>query len=480
MKRRIALCGLVLAAATCPAYAADDSATLKSTARASIEEQRASLVTMSDAVWEFAETALHETKSSALLADYAEQQGFQVERGVAGMPTAFIASYGEGRPVIGVLGEYDALPRLSQTATTSISPLVVGGAGHGCGHNLYGVAGLGAASAIRELIDDGRISGTVRFYGTPAEESIGGKTYMAREGLFDDVDVVVSWHPASETAVDVSGSQAMVETTVEFFGVSSHAAADPWNGRSALDGLELFTHAMNLLREHVHPTVRIHYSIVDGGGAPNVVPATASAAVWIRDSEIDSVLQLYERMKVIAQGAATAAGVESKVTLIAGTYNMLNNKEAAKIAHANMLELGEITYSDDEIEFAQELQRAMGVPDIGMNGAVTPLDLDDTEISGGSTDVADVSWVVPTIDVNVVTAPADIPWHSWGVVSVSGTSIAHRGMTYAADVLAMTMVDLFTSPAALDAVQAEFREDTKDFTYKAYLPDGPPPIPAAE
>ncbi|MEE8426071.1 MAG: amidohydrolase [Woeseiaceae bacterium] len=458
----------------------DDTARLKNAAIASIDAQRATLIRMSDAVWAHAETALYETESSQLLADYAEQQGFDVERGVAGMPTAFIASYGEGKPIIGILGEFDALPRLSQAATPARSPIHDGAAGHGCGHNLFGVASLGAATAIKQLIESGELHGTIRYYGTPAEEAIGGKTYMARDGLFDDLDVALAWHPQDETRIDMAGSNAMVETMVKFTGVSSHAARDPWNGRSALDGLELFTHALNLMREHVRPSVRMHYAYVDGGGAPNVVPATASASLWLRDSKIASVMKLLERAKVMAQGAAMAAGVEAEVILVTGTYGLVNNSEVARIVQANMLQLGPIQFTAAENEFARELQKAMGVAELGLDGSVRPLDLDATEIRGSSTDVADVSWIVPTINFNIATAPVDIPWHSWGVVAASGMSIGHRGMHYASNVLATSIVDLFSSPQTIKAIRAQFREDTSAFSYKAYVPDGPPPIPNAQ
>jgi len=455
----------------------DSTAPLKDDAIDSIELQKGDLVGMSDQIWSFAETALHEAQSSALLADYAEAQGFQVERGVAGLPTAFIASYGSGRPIIGIVGEYDALPRLSQTAVPEKQPISAGAAGHGCGHNLYGSASLGAATAIKKLIASGKIKGTLRYFATPAEESIGGKTYMVRDGLFDELDVVLSWHPSHSSEMDVSGSQAMVETLVEFHGKTAHAAADPWNGRSALDGLELFTHSLNMLREHVHPTVRIHYSIVDGGGAPNVVPEFASAAVWIRDTEISNVLVLYERMQTMAAATATAAGVTATVTMVSGTYGMLQNKEAAKLVHANMLRLGEIEFDDADQAFARRLQTAMGVPDTGLDGTVQPLDLNPSKLTGGSTDLADVSWVVPTVDVNIATAPSKIPWHSWGVTAASGSPIGQKGLLYAAKVLAMTAIDLYQSPEAIDAIKAEFTENTKEFVYKAYVPDGPPPIP---
>lgn len=473
---------LILTVQSITAQAQDQDSTrqFKDAAIASVDQQGSDLVGMSDQIWAYAETALGETQSSAVLADYAEQQGFHVERGVAGMPTAFIASYGEGKPIIGIIGEFDALPRLSQTATPEKQARKEGAAGHGCGHNLYGSASLGAATAIKQLMDSGDIQGTLRYYGTPAEESIGGKTYMARESLFDDLDVVLSWHPSFSSKMDVSGSQAMVETIVKFKGRTSHAAADPWNGRSALDGLELFTHSLNLMREHVRPTVRIHYSIVDGGGAPNVVPESASASVWIRDSELKNVLVLYERMQTMADGAAMAADVTAEVILISGTYGILQNKEAAKVVHANMMSLGDLAFDEADQAFAKTLQAAMGVPDIGLDGSVQPLDLEPTEMTGGSTDLADVSWIVPTVDVNVATAPTDIPWHSWGVTASSGSPIGHKGMQYAAKVLATTAVDLFLSPEKLEAINAEFVENTSGFEYKAYVPEGPAPIPESQ
>lgn len=477
----IAACALALVPMRDVAAAGPtDVAALKDAVVDAVDQQRAGMTQMSDAIWAHAEIALAETASSALLADYAEQQGFSVTRGVAGMPTAFIASYGDGEPIIGVLGEFDALPRLSQAATPARSPRIDGGNGHGCGHNLFGVASLAAATAIKRQIEAGQLSGTIRFYGTPAEEAVGGKIYMAREGLFDDVDVALSWHPSYVTRVDTAGSQAMVETTVEFRGVAAHAAHDPWNGRSALDGLELFTHALNLWREHVRPSVRIHYAYVDGGGAANVVPATASASVWVRDNEMPSVLELYERMQKMAEGAAIAANVDVDVKLVAGTYNLLQNKELAKIVHANLRMLGPIEFTPVENEFAKELQQALGVPAVGLNGQPEPLDLEATDIDGGSTDTADVSWVVPTLEFGVATAPTDIPWHSWGVVAASGMSIGHRGMTHASKALATSLVDLYTSPEKIAAAKAQLREDLAGLSYRAYIPDGPPPVPVPE
>lgn len=261
----------------------------KKAALATLERHRGEMIKLSDQIWAYAETALQEKRSAQALADYAEQQGFKVERGVAGMPTAFVASFGAGKPIIGVLGEYDALPGISQKAQPEKEAYEAGAAGHGCGHNLFGVASLGDALAIKELIASNKLQGTIRFYGTPAEESVGGKIYMARAGLFNDLDICLAWHPDEKTRADVQSSQAMVDFIVEFKGKAAHAAFDPWNGRSAVDGVELFTHGLNMLREHVRPTVRMHYTIVNGGDVPNVIPEYAKIWCWVRDSKRSGV-----------------------------------------------------------------------------------------------------------------------------------------------------------------------------------------------
>jgi aminobenzoyl-glutamate utilization protein B len=445
---------------------------------ASIDAQRASLVSLADQVWSFAETALRETRSAALLADHAEKQGFRVERGVAGMPTAFVASYGEGRPVIAVLGEYDALPGLSQKAVPERAALQPDAPGHGCGHNLFGAASRGAAIAIKELIAAGRLAGTVRFYGTPAEEAVGGKVYMAREGLFRDVDVALAWHPADRTQADMTGGQALVDTIVEFHGRTAHAAYDPWNGRSALDALELFTHGVNMMREHVKPTVRIHYVIQQGGDVPNVVPDRARLWLWARDFERKGVDEVLERLRKAAEGAALMAGVEGGLTVQAGDYEILVNETGARLLDANLRWLGPIAYTPGEDTFAKKLQASSGVETVGMAAGIGPLEGQERE--GGSTDVGDVSWNVPTLHVSVATAPRGVPWHAWPVVAAGGMSIGHKGLVMAAKTLAATMVDLFDDPSARAAVRAEFERKTEGFVYKPYLPDGPPPLPKAE
>ncbi len=471
----VALPGLALAAPK--STKANPNHPNKEMATAAVERHRPELVDLANQVWAFAETALKETRSSKLLADYAEAQGFKVERGVAGMPTAFVASYGEGKPVIAVLGEYDALPGISQKAQPEKEPLEAGAPGHGCGHNLFGAASLGAAVAVKELLAAGKLQGTVRFYGTPAEEAVGGKIYMTREGLFKDVDVVLAWHPADEIVADTKSTQALVDFLVEFKGRTAHAAFDPWNGRSALDGLELFLHGLNLMREHVRPSVRMHYVITDGGDVPNVVPDHAAAWAWVRDTQHTSVDQLLERVRQIAQGAALAAGVEGNLRVQTGDYEMLVNRAGERLLHANMTWVGPIQFTEAEQEFAKSIQRATGVELKGLAGEIKPLDENPGPPDGGSTDVADVSWTVPVLHFSVTTAPVAAPWHAWPVAACAGMSIGHKGMTFASKVLAATMVDLFEKPETRAEIRREFEANTKGTPYKPYIPDGPPPLP---
>ncbi len=448
----------------------------KEAALASIERHREALIELSDKIWAAAETAFHEEESSRLLADYAEANGFRVTRGVAGMPTAFIAEYGSGRPIIGILGEFDALPGLSQKAVPQKEPLEPGAAGHGCGHNLFGAGSLGAAIAIKELIEDGRLKGTIRFYGTPAEEKYFGKLYMAREGLFDDLDACLDWHPSAKTKANVQSSLAMVDFEVEFFGQAAHAAGDPWNGRSAVDGLELYTTGIQYLREHIKPTVRIHYQIEKAGDVANVVPDYARIWTRVRDTKREGMMEVYERVKQIAKGAALMANVDYKITLVAGLHEVLVNRTGGEVLHKNLELLGPIEYTDEEIEFAKAIQRATGKPEKGIDGSIQPLEETKENPGGGSTDVGDVSWIVPEIRLGVTTAPIDTPWHSWAVVACGGMSIGHKGMLHAAKALAMTIVDLMENPDILQQMRKEFEEKRGDYQYKPILPDGPPPI----
>ena len=443
----------------------------------SVEKHQVELIKLRDQIWAFAETALREHQSAKVLADYAEAQGFVVKRGVAGMPTAFTAEYGSGKPVIGIMGEYDALPGISQKAQPTKEALLTGAGGHGCGHNLFGAGSLGAAVAVKELIQQGKLKGTVRFYGTPAEESVGGKIYMARDGLFSDLDVCLDWHPDTEIAANMQSSQAMVDFIVEFKGKAAHAAADPWNGRSATDGLEAFTHGVNMLREHVRPSVRMHYAIMRGGDVPNVVPEYAKVWMWVRDSKRAGVDEVFNRVKEIATGAGIVAGVEAKVTVQTGDYELLVNKKGAEALQTNLEQLGPIIYTSEEIAFAKKIQEVQGGEQTGLNGKIYPLKETQEHPNGGSTDVGDISWIVPEITLTATTAPANTAWHGWSVVACGGMSIGHKGLVLASKSLGMTMVDLFESEQLRKDIRAEFEKRKAGHVYKAYIPEGPPPVP---
>lgn len=446
----------------------------------SVDKHQQELISVSDKIWAYAETALRENKSAKELADYAEAQGFRLKRGVAGMPTAFTAEYGSGKPIIGIMGEFDALPGISQKAQPTKEALNPGAAGHGCGHNLFGAGSLGAAVAIKELIQQGKLKGTIRFYGTPAEESVGGKIYMARDGLFADLDVCLDWHPDVEIAASTQSSQAMVDFIVEFKGKAAHAAADPWNGRSAVDGLEAFTDGVNMLREHVRPSVRMHYAIMSGGDVPNVVPEYAKIWMWVRDSKREGVEVVFARVKEIAEGAAKIAGVESKVTVQTGDYELLVNRTGASALQKNLEILGPINYTAEEIAFAKKIQEVQGGEQIGLDGKIHPLKETQEHPTGGSTDVGDISWIVPEITLVATTAPPNTAWHGWSVVACGGMSIGHKGMLLAAKSLAMTMVDLFENEQLRKDVRAEFEQRRGGHVYKAYIPDGPPPVPTGK
>lgn len=460
-----------------PATAQKKMSRIKKDIVSSVENHRPELIELSDKIWALAETAFEENQSAKLLADFAEEQGFTVQRGVADIPTAFVASYGSGKPVISVLGEFDALPGISQKAKPTKEALKEGAAGHGCGHNLFGVGSLGAAIAIKELIQEGKLKGTVKFFGTPSEEKYFGKIWMVKAGLWDDVDVNVSWHPAPVTEADVQSSLALVDFKVEFFGQAAHASADPWNGRSASDALELYTAGINYYREHVQPTVRMHYHIQDGGQVVNVVPDYARLWVRIRDTKREGMMPVYERVMEMAEGAAIMANVEYKVSLISGIYETLVNREGGKIMQRNLELLGPIQYTEEEKEFGKKIQEATGKKQVGMNSEITPLKDTRENPGGGSTDVGDVSWNVPNINLRVTSAPEGTPWHSWAVVACGGMSIGHKSMTYAAKAIALTMADLFQDDTLVRKVKDEYKSRKGDGKYEAIIPDGPPPIP---
>ncbi|MEE4279230.1 MAG: amidohydrolase [Halieaceae bacterium] len=449
---------------------------LKQEIIASVDAQAEALANLSDTIWRAAEIAFRETKSSDALVRHALEHGFRVTRGTGEIPTAFVAEYGSGKPIIGIMGEFDALPGLSQAAVPERSPIETGAPGHGCGHNVFGAASLGAAIAVKELIESGELSGTIRYYGTPAEEKFFGKLWMIRAGAFDDVDVMMDWHPADKIEASVQSTQALVDFLVEFNGQAAHAAADPWNGRSAGDALELYTHGINAYREHVRPTVRIHYHIMDAGKVVNVVPDYAKIWVRVRDRDRAGMTPVYERIQAMAEGAAIMANVDHKLTLISGVHEILPNRTGGAVLQANLEALGDIEYTKEEEAFTRAIQRATGKPEVGMDAVVRPLRETEENPPGGSTDVGDVSYNVPTISLAAPIAGKDVPWHSWAVVASGGMSIGHKGLVYASKALAMTMVDLFRDAQLREKIRAEFDERKGDYEYEGILPPGPPPL----
>jgi len=440
-----------------------------------IEGRRQLLINVSDKIWEYAEIALLEVKSSALLENILEDEGFQVERDVAGLPTAFVATYGSGRPIVGILAEYDALPGLSQDCKPYKKVLVEGGAGHGCGHNLFGAGSLGAALGLKEVMGKYSIQGTLRLYGCPAEEDVGGKLYMAREGFFDDLDVCFAWHPACKNRVDVEGSQAVDDMAVEFFGKTAHAAFDPWMGNSALDAVEMMTFGINLLREHVKPTVRIHYVITDGGRIPNIVPEHAKIWIWVRDSNRAGVKAVVSKVEKIVEGAALATGTTSKIQYIGSYHEMLENVKGAQIMQKNLEMIGPISYTEEEKAYARRIQKEAGVEEKGMSTEIQDLREPPQDPEGGSTDVAEVSWIAPTVNFSAACAPLGVPWHSWAVVASGRHPIGYKGLILAAKVMAATAFDLLFDQEALEAINKEFKEKKNGYVYKSGIPPGQNP-----
>jgi len=431
------------------------------------------------AIHGFAETSLIEHKSAKHLAGMLERSGFIVERGVADMPTAFIASFGSGNPVIGVLAEYDALPGLSQKPAITYKEAVNPGAsGHGCGHNLFGPGSVAAAIAMKTVMENHKLPGTVKLFGCPAEETVVGKVYMAKEGIFDDLDVCFTWHPGTKNKVDLGVSRAMNSFEVIFRGKTAHGSVDPWNGRSALDAVELMNAGVNFLREHVKDPVRIHYVINDGGDAPNIVPDYAKVWYFVRDVDRPGVEAIYERVLKCAEGAALMTETSMEVNLITGVYDYLPNHTLSAIVDKNLRTIGIPQFTEEEQAFAKEMQNNLGIEEEGLSSEIETFE-EPKEISGGSTDCADVSWIVPTAgELGVVTAPLEIPWHSWAVVSCSASTIGFKGMNTAAKVLAASCIEVLMDKNAVMKAREEFTEKTKGFTYKSAVPhDQKPPLP---
>jgi aminobenzoyl-glutamate utilization protein B len=426
-------------------------------------------------IWDFAEVGYKENKSSALLADLLEKEGFKIERGVTGIPTAFIASYGSGKPVIGILGEYDALPGVSQEAVPELKPIENKDAGHACGHNLFGTASAAAAIEVKNWMIANKKAGTVRFYGTPAEEGGAGKVYMVRDGLFKDVDVVLHWHPGPDNSVEAGSTLANKSGNFRFHGIAAHAAASPERGRSALDAVEAMDAMVNMLREHVSEKTRIHYVITEGGDAPNVVPAFAEVYYYVRHPNVDDAKATWERVVKAAQGAAIGTETHVEIEVTGGVYNMQPNEVLAKVMDKNLREIGGYTYTPEEKAFAEKIQTTFTkAPKLESTQTVAPLSQRD---GIGSTDVADVSWVVPTVGLSTATWVPGTAAHSWQAVAAGGMTIGFKGMNLAAKAIATTAIDLFEQPATITAAWKELNTRRGvNFEYKAVLGDRKPAL----
>ena len=429
-------------------------------------------------IWEWAEVGYQEAQSSELLKTELEAAGFSIESDIAGMPTAFVASYGSGGPVIGLLAEYDALPGISQDAVPERKPIIDGGAGHACGHHLFGTGSVAAAIAVKEWLDETGHEGTIRLYGTPAEEGGAGKVYMVRDGLFDDVDVALHWHPGSRNSAQAGRSLANKSAKFRFSGYSAHAAGAPERGRSALDGVEAMNHMVNLMREHVPQETRIHYVITHGGFAPNVVPDFAEVYYYVRHPYAPTVLELFERVARAAEGAAMGTGTEMEYEVIHGLYDLVPNVALGQVMDANLRKVGGVEYTEAERAFARQIQATFeGGPSrpLGSEGEIVEFGVEG--VGGGSTDVGDISWVVPTAGLSTATWVPGTSAHSWQAVAAGGTDIGTKGMMVAAKTLALTMIELFQSPDVIAAAWEELTERRgADFAYTALLGDRPPPL----
>ncbi len=428
-------------------------------------------------IWDFAEVGYKEVKSSALLQKTLSDNGFDVKAGVADIPTAFVASYGSGKPVIGLLAEYDALPGLSQEATPDKKPIAGKAAGHGCGHHLFGTASVAAGIEIKKLIEQKKLSGTVRVYGCPAEEGGSGKVYMVRAGLFDDVDVVIHWHPGAENGVTMTSALANKSAKFRFHGISAHAAASPERGRSSLDAVEAMDNMVNMMREHIPQETRIHYVITNGGKAPNVVPDFAEVYYYVRHPKRDQVVSIFDRVVKAANGAAMGTETTMDFEIIGGTHDLLLNRTLGDAMQKNLEKVGGVTYTAEEIEFAKKIQETFGykAPAIETAGTIKPIKQQD-DAGGGSTDVGDVSYTVPTVGMSAATWVPGTAAHSWQAVACGGTDIGAKGMMVAAKTMALTAIDLFTTPSLIEKAKEEFKKDKGDYQYKALLGDRKPAL----
>jgi aminobenzoyl-glutamate utilization protein B len=443
-----------------------------------VDQHAAHFSQTSRTIWEYAELGYQEEKSSALLQLELQAAGFRVQAPVADEPTAFVATYGQGEPVIGILGEFDALPGLSQAATPDRSPVVADAPGHGCGHNLLGAGAALAAVALKDYIEQNHLVGTLRYYGTPAEEGGDGKVYMIRAGLFRDVDVVLHWHPGDENAVFNGGMLAINSARFLFHGVAAHAALAPERGRSALDAVMLMGSGVEFLREHIPSNSRIHYIITNGGAAPNVVPDTAELYLYARNPSSAALGGIWDRILKIGQGAALMTETTLTVREIGGDANVVPNDALAKVAQRNLEEVGGFRYTTEEKHFAEELQKSLpagAARELDSTALIQPLRQPDANAAGASTDVGDVSWNVPTIGFRAATFVPGVVAHTWQAAASAGMSIGQKGMIVSAKALAATGADLFSDRQLVLDAKADFRRQIEGRTYQSVIPTGVKP-----
>lgn len=418
-------------------------------------------------IWEFAEVGYKEARSSELLKSELRGAGFQIQENIGGMPTAFVASWGQGKPVIAILGEYDALPGLSQEALPERKPRLDGAPGHGCGHNLLGAGSALAAVAVKEFLASQKLSGTIRFYGTPAEEGGGGKIYLIRAGAFRDVEVVLTWHPGNENGVSRRSSLANISAKFRFRGKPAHAAGSPHMGRSALDAVMLLNHAVELLREHVPDSTRIHYIITNGGAAPNVVPEFAEAYYYARHPDMPTLDGIWARIVKCGEAAALATETRMELELVNSVYNVLPNDHLLTLLERNLQKVGGIQYSPEEQTFAEKLRKTFAHEQTAR----------EEGRGAGSTDVGDVSWNLPTAQFRTATFVRGTPGHSWQSAACAGSSIGRKAMIVAAKTLALTAVDIFSDPKHVEAARASFQKQRAGHEYRSRVPaDQKPPL----
>lgn len=451
-----------------------------------------SYTSLSDKIWEFAEPRFQEYQSSRLLQDYLADAGFSIRADLAGEKTAFIAEYGGGKPVIAFLGEFDALSGLSQQADDiSRNPLKEGACGHGCGHHLLGVGTLAAVCALKECMEQNNLPGTIRFYGCPAEENAGGKAYLVRDGYFDDCDLALCWHPELVRRAVYGSSTANFRVFFTFHGTPAHAAIQPELGRSALDAVELMNVGVNYMREHMIDAARIHYAVTNTGGiAPNVVQQEAQVLYAIRAPKVTQVKELYERVCNIARGAALMTETDVEIRQVSAYSNLISNSVICDQVEKHMEELGPISYTEEELAYARRFQTAISEmdrkmmpenaraafgPEVAQEQLKQPIYTaiacqNHHEDMKGSTDVGDVSWIIPTAQFNVPTFAAGTAFHAWQAVAQGKSSIAHKGMLYAAKIMALTACDFLLEPALVEQAKTIFTEMLGGETYPNPLP----------